>query len=74
MSKRSEELRAKLQRLSEQENWEADESSNFIDYTAANGHLMTYYESKANPGQPSQACVWRAWHSPNCMCGKALLD
>ena len=74
MSKRSEELRRRLEQVAAQEDWEADESNEHIDYMAASGHMMTYYESKANPGQPSPACVFRAWHSPLCMCGKPLSD
>ena len=74
MSKRSEELRARLKQVAAQEDWESDEQKTLVDYRAANGHLMTYRESKAHPGQPAPACVFRAWHSPLCKCGGPLPD
>jgi hypothetical protein len=40
-----------------------------IDYLAANGHLMSYYEDAGRKGHPARQCAWEAWHSDNCRCG-----
>ena len=40
-----------------------------IDYLAANGHTLRYWEDAQRPGKPARQCAWEAWHSPNCGCG-----
>jgi len=39
-----------------------------IDYAAANGHLMRYYEDAEESGKVGRAAAWAAWHSENCPC------
>lgn len=46
-----------------------DTTDNEVEYVAANGHLLVYYEDANRPGKPARAAAWAAWHSDNCRCG-----
>jgi hypothetical protein len=42
-----------------------------VEYEAANGHRMRFFEDAGFPGHPARQCAWSAWHSANCECGNA---
>ena len=50
-----------------------DTTDKEVEYGAANGHLMVWYEDEKRPGKPGRAAAWAAWHSPNCGCGGETL-
>jgi hypothetical protein len=49
-------------------------TDNRIEYRAANGHLMGYYEDASRPGYPARQCSWESWHSANCGCEASSPD
>lgn len=40
--------------------------SGLVQYYAANGHRMEYYEHPEKPGQPAQGHSYEAWCASSC--------